>query len=110
MGRRCFDVVKAILKKVGHDAEVVEVENKICVFEEMVGGDFWTMPFASDVIFFCNKQVMQEGKEINFPIPYKEYDNVCGDVLFVGNGGHIFRGLTDGEINAVLGILNAKEE
>ena len=101
--------MKAILKRPGKDAEVVEVENKTSVFEEMVGGEFWTMPYKHDVIFFCNKEDMKNGEKINFPFPFNVRDNIYGDVLFVGNGGHTFRGLREHEIDMVLKMLKKEK-
>jgi hypothetical protein len=102
--------MKAILKRPGNTAVVVEIENKISVFEEIVGGEFLTLPFVSDVLFLCNTKAQEEGKEKNFPFYRRQSEDIYGSALFVGNGGHNFRGLTDGEADAVLGILNAKEE
>lgn len=102
--------MRAILKKVGQAAEVVEVENKISVFEEMVGGEFWAMPFKHDVISLCNKEDMKKGEKINFPFLFNIIDNICGDVLFVGNGGHAFRGLREHEIDMVLKMMNQEKE
>lgn len=102
--------MKAILKKPGKDAEIVEIEGKINVFEEIVGGEYLTLPFASDVLFLCNKKAQEEGTEKNFPFYYREGWDIYGPALFLANGGHTFRGLTDGEADAVLGILNAKDE
>lgn len=102
--------MRVILKNVGKPAEVIDIENKISVFEEIVGGEFLTLPFASDVLFLCNAKAQEEGKEKNFPFYRRQSEDIYGPALFLGNGGHNFRGLTDGEADAVLGILNAKKE
>ena len=102
--------MKAILKRPGNPAVIVEIEGKNNVFEEIVGGEYLTLPFASDVMFLCNAKAQEEGKEKNFAFFYKKGEDIYGPALFLGNGGHTFRGLTDGEADAVLGILNAKGE
>lgn len=120
--------MKAVVKKVGEPAEVVEIENTLKAYQDAVGGHFQTLPFGAlfvnfascgkgdmeeakvieGVILLCDEEGHIKNKPLNFEMPI--YDGIFGDVVFVGDGAEDFRDLTDEETEGVMKKLNKEEK
>lgn len=95
---------------------VVEtVENDLKTFQKVVGGLIEVVPFGK-ILCIIN----EEGKLLelapNFAFPVTEYEDrlyfdvIMGDVIFVGDDGMEFRGLTDEEVADTLLIVSKGRE
>lgn len=100
--------MKAILKKVGRDAEILEIENEFKALQETVGENIRVLPFMEDVILMCDEEGRIKEKAPNFTMHV--FGEIVGDVLFVGNAGEGFRGLTEKETDMVIKMMNQEKE
>ena len=76
--------MKVIVKKVGREPEVVEIEDKLEVYQEIVGGHIEVFHLWNDILCICN----EEGK-LNGMLPNIMYrgDIICGDIIFISARG-----------------------
>ena len=91
--------LKIVLKKVGENPEIMNIENTLEKKQELVGGLIAVVPVLKDILLVCN----EEGK---FP-----YDYIAGDCFFVGddykNGD--FKSLTDEQITEIKELCKKRE-
>ena len=83
--------MRVVIKKVGQIGEVVEVENTLETWNDIVGGWIQTFPLASDMLIICNEEGKLKGLEPNVEI-------VVGDFAIVKQGYDDFEGLDDEQI------------
>ena len=96
--------IKVLFKKPGKPCEVIEIENTLEKFQELVGGLIEVISF-DDLLLICN----EEGKLLNLePNLLFEFDYIAGNCLLVGDDfdNATFKGLTDYEIDEYSRILN----
>ena len=91
------------MKKVGMNPEVIEINEELEVYQELVGGWIEVFPFLYDTLCVCN----EEGKILGLPQNFIFYnDSICGDVFFVSQDGDDFGELTDEQIEILMTIFN----
>ncbi len=94
--------MKVIVKKVGGEPEVVEIEDKLEVYQRIVGGHIEVFPLWDGILCICN----EEGK-LNGMLPNIMYGReiICGDIIFISARGEDFMGLSDVQIDMLNVIL-----
>ena len=90
--------MKVIIKEVGKNPEVREIENELSVFQELVGGYIETVTLG-DVILICNEEGKLNGSPVNFRMGY---DTINGTAVFVSSDGENFAGLDDWQIENIM--------
>ena len=91
------ETLKIILKKVGEEPEVMNIENTLEAKQELVGGLIQIASITEEILLVCN----EEGKLFDFPPNLRfDYDYIAGDCFVVGDDyeNADFRSLTDEEI------------
>ena len=93
--------LKILLKEVGKESKIQEIEDTLEAKQKLVGGLIEVVPFQrnSDILIVCN----EEGKILNmFPNVMFGYDYIAGDCFFIRDdykGG--FESLTDEDIKDI---------
>lgn len=76
--------MKAICKKPGEPAEVVDIENSLKALQEAVGGYLESFTFAADACVLCDEEGRWKGYPHNTVICGVEF---VGPILIVGVAG-----------------------
>ena len=97
-----------VLKKVGENPEVMNIENTLEAKQKLVDGLIEVVSITEDILLICN----EEGKLDNLPPNLLfDYDYIAGDCFFVGddykNGD--FKSLTDEQIEEVKEICQKRQ-
>lgn len=87
--------MKVMIKKVGRDPEVVEINDELSVYQEIVGGYIEVFPLWNNILCVCNEEGKLKGLQPNFK--YRN-DIICGDVIFISARGEDFTGLNEVQI------------
>ena len=100
--------LRIVLKKVGRNPEIMNIENTLDAKQKLVGGLIEVVGLTEDILLVCN----EEGKLDNLlPNLMFDFDYIAGDCFFIGddceNGN--FKSLTDEQINEVYDICNTRE-
>lgn len=82
--------MKAICKKPGEPAEVVDIENSLEALQEAVGGYLESFTFAADACVLCDEEGRWKGYPHNTVICGVEF---VGPILIVGVAGEDFTDL-----------------
>ena len=100
--------LKIVLKKVGENPEIMNIENTLERKQELVGGLIEVVPVLEDVLLICNEEGKLENLLPNLIFPY---DYIAGDCFFVGddykNGD--FKSLTDEQITEIKELCKKRE-
>lgn len=83
--------MQVIKIEVGHEPQMIEMENTLKTFQEAVGGYIETVTIVSDACLICNEEGRLMGLE---PNPVMGI-SLVGPVLCVGVDGDEFCSLTD---------------
>ena len=100
--------LRIVLKKVGENPEVMNIENTLEAKQKLVDGLIEVVSITNDILLICN----EEGKLDNLP-PNLLFDNdyIAGDCYFIGddykNGD--FKSLTDEQIGEVKELCKKRE-
>jgi len=102
------DELRIVLKKVGEEPEIMNIENTLEAKQKLVGGWIEVVTVTDDILLVCN----EEGKLDNLdPNLLFDYDYIAGDCFFIGddykNGD--FKSLTDEQIEEVKEICKNRE-
>lgn len=100
--------LRIVLKKVGKNPEIMNIENTLDAKQKLVGGLIEVVGLTEDILLVCN----EEGKLDNLlPNLMFDYDYIAGDCFFVGddykNGD--FKSLTDEQIEEIQDICHKRE-
>lgn len=91
--------MKAVVKKVGQIGEIVEVENTLETWQEIVGGYIESFPITSDMFVLCNEEGKLMGLEPNVEIVVGQHPElIVGDFAIVKNGDGDIESLDDSQI------------
>ena len=81
---KIYAVVKHPDERIGH---IMEVDNTLKAFQEVVGGRIVQIPFTPDVVIICN----EEGKLLRLPFNCHFFgDCLVGTIMAVGIRGDDF--------------------
>lgn len=100
--------LRIVLKKVGENPEVMNIENTLEAKQKLVNGWIEVVSVTDDILLICN----EEGKLENL-LPNLNFgcDYIAGDCFFVGddykNGD--FKSLTEKQIEEVKSICKEQE-
>lgn len=100
--------LKIVLKKVGEEPEVVNIENTLEAKQKLVDGWIEVVSVTEDILLICN----EEGKLDNLaPNLIFDYDYIAGDCFFVGDDyeNADFKSLTDKQIEEVKEICEKRK-
>lgn len=94
--------MKVIVKEVGKNPEVREIENKLSVLQGLVGGHIEVVRIA-DVLLICNEEGKLDGLPANFSTGH---DVIVGTAVFVShdNSGE-FIGLSDYQVLEIMDMF-----
>ena len=96
--------MRIIVKKVGKKPEIVEVENDLKVFKEIVDGYIEILPLFDNAICVCN----EEGKLKNLPANFIfGGDVIVGDVFFCAAGEEDFESLNEAQVNVIMNAMTS---
>ena len=88
--------MKVVIKRVGQMGEVIEVENTLETWNDIVGGWIQTYPLDSDMLIICNEEVKLMGLEPNIRVITDRHTEVIvGDIAIVKGGYEDFESLED---------------
>ncbi len=100
--------LKIVLKKVGENPEIMNIENTLEKKQELVGGLIEIVPVLEDILLICNEEGKLDNLLPNLIFPY---DYIAGDCFFVGddykNGD--FKSLTDEQITEIKELCKKRE-
>ena len=100
--------LRIVLKRVGKNPEVINIENTLKAKQRLVGGLIEIFPVTDDILLICN----EEGKLDNLlPNLIFEYDYIAGDCFFVGDDYKKgdFKSLTNQQIEEVKTICKNRD-
>lgn len=97
--------MKVMIKKVGREPEVVEIKDRLEVYQEIVGGHIEVFPLWDNILCICN----EDGK-LNGMLPNIICGNdvICGDIIFISARGEDFVGLSEIQIDMLNILLKSK--
>lgn len=100
--------LRIVLKKVGENPEVMNIENTLEAKQKLVDGLIEVVSITEDILLICN----EEGKLDNLPPNLLfDYDYIAGDCFFIGddyeNGD--FKSLTDEQIEEAKEICESRQ-
>lgn len=91
--------MRIVVKKVGQIGEIMEVENTLDTFQEIVGGYIETYPIMTDTLIVCNEEGKLMGLEPNVIIQVGQHKEVVnGNFAIVKQGEEDFESLDDKQI------------
>lgn len=96
--------MKVVVKNVGKEPKVVEIDGKLKTMQDIVGGYIQTFPWFDRIIIVCN----EEGKLMDLPENFKVrcspsyVETIVGNVFFCKAGDEDFESLTDEEIKIII--------
>lgn len=94
--------MKIVVKKVGCEPEVREIENELHTIQEIVGGYIQCFNVVHDIVCVCD----EEGKLKDYPPNFIFNDDIiAGDVLFCKAGEEDFESLSDEQIEFIMNAL-----
>lgn len=102
------DDLRIVLKKVGEQPEIMNIENTLEAKQKLVGGWIEVVTVTDDILLVCNEEGKLDNLEPNLLF---DYDYIAGDCFFIGddyeNGD--FKSLTDEQIEEVKEICKNRE-
>ena len=100
--------LRIVLKKVGENPEIMNIENTLEAKQKLVGGLIEVVGLTEDILLICNEEGKLENLQPNLLF---DYDYIAGDCFFIGddyNNGD-FKSLTDEQIKEVKDICNKRQ-
>lgn len=81
------EVIKAIVKEPGKEAQEELIGNDLASLQKKVGGYIETVTVAEDLVIICNEEGVLLGLPYNCTLLGEPF---CGTILFVGVDGEDF--------------------
>ena len=97
--------MKIVVKKVGQNPEVMEIENDFHEMQEIVGGHIEAFNVVDNIFCACNEEGKLDGLDPNFRF---NGDVIVGDVFFCAAGEEDFESLNDNQIYDLMRVFNAR--
>ena len=93
--------IRVVIKNVNENGKVVEVDNELQTFQNIVNGHIQTYPFVNGMLIICNEEGKLMNLEENFSIPLSDgyVEQIVGNVIFVSMDGDEFASLSDENIS-----------
>ena len=100
--------MKIVIKNVNEQGKIVEIENSLENFQNIVGGYIEVFPLENNILMVLN----EEGKLLDLPVNFtigNEYykEEIVGNVFFAGRNDVDFDSLNESQIETLklIGIL-----
>ena len=100
--------LKIVLKKVGEEPKIMNIENTLEAKQKLVNGWIEVVSVTDDILLVCN----EEGKLENLPPNLLfDYDYIAGDCFFIGDDydNADFKSLTDEQIEEIKEICKKRK-
>ena len=94
--------MKVVIKKVGEQAQVTEIENTLDALQKFVGGHIEVVSVGGEIIMICNEEGKLNGLEYNFKLGN---DFIVGNVLFVQAKDEDFTDLSDSNVESIMNFF-----
>ena len=94
--------MKVVIKKVGEQAQVAEIENTLDALQKFVGGHIEVVSVGGEIIMICNEEGKLNGLEYNFKLGN---DFIVGNVLFVQAKDDDFTDLSDSNVESIMNFF-----
>lgn len=94
--------MKVVIKKVGEQAQVTEIENTLEALQGIVGGYIEVVAVGGEVLMICNEEGKLNGLEYNFKLGN---DFIVGNVLFVQAKDEDFTDLSDSNVESIMNFF-----
>lgn len=94
--------MKVVIKKVGEQAQVTEIENTLDALQKFVGGHIEVVSVGGEIIMICNEEGKLNGLEYNFKLGN---DFIVGNVLFVQAKDDDFTDLSDSNVESIMNFF-----
>lgn len=92
--------MKAIIKEVGKEPKVIDIENTLEALQKAVGGYLEAVNVGNKVIMLCDEEGRQKGSKYNFDL---SSEKIVGNVLFTKDGGaEDFTDLNENDVETIL--------
>ena len=91
--------MKAIIKEVGKEPKVIDIENTLEALQKAVGGYLEAVNVGNNVIMLCDEEGKLKGSPYNFDLGS---DKIVGNVLFTTSYKEDFADLDDKQIETVM--------
>lgn len=98
--------MKIVVKKPKEKGSIIEGENKLETFQNIVGGYIETYPLVNDILIVLNEEGILQGLEHNMIIrpymnEYKDTALIVGTVAFVSEDNGDFKELNEEQIKTL---------
>lgn len=94
--------MKVVIKKVGEQAQVAEIENTLDALQKFVEGHIEVVSVGGEIIMICNEEGKLNGLEYNFKLGN---DFIVGNVLFVQAKDDDFTDLSDSNVESIMNFF-----
>lgn len=94
--------MRAILKEVGQNPKIIEIENTLEALQQAVGGYIQAVYLDENIVLLCDEEGKLKGKEYNFALPT---DIIVGDVLFLCTSDEDFTGITEEAEKTIMSLF-----
>ena len=95
--------MKVIIKKVGQQPEIVDIENTLESMQKIVGGYVELVHVRTGCVMLCNEEGGMQGLPYNFTLGNA---GIVGDVLFTKPDGETFTDLNEHDVEMILHFFN----
>lgn len=98
--------MKIVVKKVGQQPEIKEIENELHAIQEIVGGYIECVGFPNNILCVLNEEGKLKRLQPNF---IYNSDIIVGDVFFCAAGEEDFESLNDEQVEFIMNIMHIFE-
>ena len=103
--------MKIVIKNVDEQAKIVEVENSLETFQNIVGGYIEVFPFPDNILMVLNEEGKLNNLPLNFILENEIYEEqIVGNVFFASRNDVDFDGLNEEQIEILkdMGFFDLK--
>lgn len=100
--------MKIVIKNVNEQGKIVEIENSLENFQNIVGGYIEVFPLENNILMVLNEEGKIKDLPVNFIIGDERYaEEIVGNVFFAGRNDVDFDSLNEEQIEILklIGIL-----
>lgn len=101
--------MKIVIKNVDEQAKIVEIENSLKTFQNIVGGYIEVFPFQDNILMVLNEEGKLKNLPLNFVLTNEIYEEqIVGNVFFASRNGVDFDSLSEEQIKILknMGIFD----
>lgn len=100
--------MRTIIKEVGKEPKIEEIENDLPTLQNLVGGYIEVVRATPDILMICNEEGKLQGLPPNFSTGK---DIIVGTVVFVAfDGKEDFAGLSDYQVSEIMDLFKGVDE